>query len=124
MVIVDTTVWVDNFDGVHNAETDWLNTGASEQGSHSPQDDRLPDCDILHSRGVLAPPSRPRLCPLRSVSRTLGHQSVGEVLRAESGRTLVSAGVVINSVRHTGRRRQILAGLLHAQFSVWPRHRS
>ena len=51
MVIVDTTVWVDNFDGVHNAETDWLNTGASEQGSYSPQDDRLPDCDILHSRG-------------------------------------------------------------------------
>jgi predicted nucleic acid-binding protein len=31
MVIVDTTVWVDYFQGVHNPETDWLNTELDRQ---------------------------------------------------------------------------------------------
>ena len=31
MVIVDTTVWVDYFQGVRNAETDWLNTELDRQ---------------------------------------------------------------------------------------------
>ncbi len=31
MVIVDTTVWVDYFQGVENPETDWLNTELDRQ---------------------------------------------------------------------------------------------
>ncbi len=31
MVIVDTTVWVDYFRGLQNAETDWLNAEVSRQ---------------------------------------------------------------------------------------------
>ena len=31
MVIVDTTVWVDYFNGVHNPETDWLDTEMDRQ---------------------------------------------------------------------------------------------
>ena len=31
MVIVDTTVWVDYFQGVQNPETDWLNTELDRQ---------------------------------------------------------------------------------------------
>ena len=31
MVIVDTTVWVDYFQGVNNPETDWLNTELDRQ---------------------------------------------------------------------------------------------
>ena len=31
MVIVDTTVWIDYFQGVENAETEWLNTELDRQ---------------------------------------------------------------------------------------------
>lgn len=31
MVIVDTTVWVDYFNGLHNSETDWLDTELDQQ---------------------------------------------------------------------------------------------
>ena len=31
MVIVDTTVWVDYFQGAQNPETDWLNTELDRQ---------------------------------------------------------------------------------------------
>lgn len=31
MVIVDSTVWVDYFNGLHNSETDWLDTELDQQ---------------------------------------------------------------------------------------------